>query len=231
MEIDALDDSIFRLVAEHPDGSHTQSGTGSVLAFKDNLYLLTAKHCLMPAATQAGMQLPTVDLVIKRVHLLDQAIRVRHSEDVVDTQGQQVLFRTWMMDNSRALDIAILPLTGAPEELRQYAIDAALLDDSYRPVAGDAVHVAGFPYGKEDTVTTLLTNVVGPDKQPLPDDIADLYFLFDTLDTDLKGISGAPLFASSDNKVVGIAVAQHQQYPLGYALFARFIHFCLLQFD
>jgi hypothetical protein len=231
MEIDDLDESIFRLVAEHPDGSHTQSGTGSVLAYKDKLYLLTAKHCLMPAATQAGMQLPTADLVIKRVHLLDQAIRVRHSEDVVDTQGRQVLFRSWMIDDSRALDIAILPLTHAPEELHQFAIDAALLDDSYQPLSGDAVHVAGFPYAKEDTVTTLFTNVVGPDMQPLPDDIADLYFLFDTLDTDLKGISGAPLFASSDNKVVGIAVAQHHEYPLGYALFARFILYCLRQFD
>lgn len=212
----------FQLLAiKEPSQQNFAWGSGFVISADEAYYLVTAKHVFYPPSTQADYTIPTFANSAEQVLIMDQNEAPLHKESLVNFADQTLLYRTHNIQGIKALDVAVLKLTDAPDEIKNVVVSYSALIENSDLVQADVI-IEGYPT-KNAGYHSVAGKVLSREYQEMLDDDANYFFIMET-ESDLKGMSGSPVFNSSKTQIVGVFVGQNRKHPsLGYVVYASYI--------
>lgn len=208
------------LATKEPAEENFAWGTGFVILFHEDYYLVTAKHVFFPLSRQADYTLPTFEDSLERVRVFGKADELLHEQLLVNLENQSMLYRSFCPQDDKALDIAVIKLEGISPELRAFALDFAMLATSLEP-KGDVV-IEGYAT-KRENLSSVGGSVSSRERQEMLDDGAKYFFIIET-EWDLTGMSGSPVLNSTKTEIAGVFVGQNRKIKgLGYVVHATYV--------
>jgi hypothetical protein len=205
--------------------SDSSKGTGFIVHKDNAYYLVTAKHIFFTMSVQRDYTMPEYENSLQNCAVLDPNGNVIQELALTNEKQKTILYKTFDTDKKHALDIAVLPINKPVTFLKTNAISFKSLSQSLIPYYSRQVSVRGFP-SRTKTFSDFQSVVAPKDTQDLLDKDGKYFFIIET-ETDLKGISGAPVFLPLEKNgrvLAGIFVGEnHNHGELGYAIFAFYI--------
>ncbi len=211
------------LATKGPDSS---KGTGFIVCKNLVYYLVTAKHVFYPTSVQKDYTMPVYDSSLQYCAILDYKTgKPVQILALTNERQEKILYKTFQTDKTHALDIAVIQVKEPDTYLKARAIPFASLNILLAPYYDESVSIKGFP-SRTKTYSEFHAVVQPKTIQDLLDKDGNYFYIIKT-ESDLKGISGAPVFYTPDMKapsIVGIFVGQnHESGELGYAIYAYYI--------
>jgi hypothetical protein len=220
----ALNRTSFKLIASKDEVS--LRGTGFVIQKKNNYYLITAKHLFFPASVQKDYTAPTFSGSNFEVSILSpKDFSEIQKEPLVNAEAKSLLYRTFDLEENRALDIAVLKINKPSNELKEHSMPFSILETGMKYTYKEPLLTEGYPTRTKIFHSTLCS-FAPKELQEMLDKDGTYYFIIST-EEDLEGISGGPIFTlnnASKNKLIGIFVGQNRKVKnLGYGVHAFYI--------
>jgi hypothetical protein len=208
-------------------GSISHRGSAFIINKNGIFFLVTAKHCFYPSSSQQGYTIPTYDESLTEVLIMNPSnTQPIHTQNLVDSESQNILYKIHRTHDDKVLDIAILKLKNPNEEVKNLSIKYSQIKESKKINRNKKLMITGYPSKNENSVFAFNTTYSNEELQALLENDSEYFFLMD-VEIDLKGISGCPIFQINQNEelsIVGIFVGQNRKIKnLGYGIFSCFI--------
>ena len=223
--------NIYKVTAEK--GSDSYRGTGFIINRKGILYLVTAKHLVLPLSTQKDYTLPTFENSLEEIKILNTTnFEVIHQESLLDYELKEIKFKFFNRDSDKALDIAVIKLNNPNKLLISESIPFNQLAKKKSIKYEKSLKIYGHP-SKNDGLHIATANYIAKDYQEMLGNDKKYFFILEG-EMNLKGMSGGPIFTfdkSGKNKIIGIFVGQNNKLKtLGYGIYSSYIRKIILKY-
>jgi hypothetical protein len=213
--------------------SDTSKGSGFVVKKGNVYYLVTAKHVFCPSAVQKDYTMPTYQNSCRQISIINAYDSVIAELQLTDERKKALIYRTFNINETQALDVAVLKLKKPAKELKKYSMPFSVLASTDEINYSDTLKTEGYPT-RTRKLYSIVSSFATKEYQESLEKDAKYFFIINT-EVDLKGMSGGPIFKLSKNsidKLVGVFVGQNRIAPTyGYGVYSPYIISIINQSD